>query len=367
MNPCQRRGGVAQDRAARLSARGVKEEWTRLVSDRAAGKLHAYVHIPFCARRCVYCHHHTQTLQRGALQAYCGRLLSQVRFYEDAFSRTPISSLFVGGGTPAVLSCRQIEAVFSCYMAAFPFRDDAVRTFEFTPGTVEAEKVRLLRQLGFSRVSMGVQTFGAATLQAMNRGDQSPRSVSRAADILHRAGFPHGFNLDLLAGFSGVEDALTSFESAARLEPSQITVNLLDRHPDGARKENLVRLHDDFIELAEKLPSLAADLGYGFRPVLGALRLLPTDPDWTFSRRGADGRLAPHMYGWRDTDDVRPLRRRNSVFAIGHSARSYLLGRAIIWEDTKAGNGFDPESCSYAVRRLPFLRCGRDIYSANFP
>jgi len=167
---------------------------------------------------------------RSAAQvdAYLVGLTARLRRAGDALRGLEVHSMALGGGTPTLLSERQLARLMEAFHSSFRLSRDAVATFELNPRGASARKLRLARELGFTRASMGVQTFDPSLLRSVDRGYQDRALVARAVAAVRAAGFPDGFNIDLLAGLAGQgpRDLCDSFAAAARFAPAQIQVNL---------------------------------------------------------------------------------------------------------------------------------------------
>jgi oxygen-independent coproporphyrinogen-3 oxidase len=157
-----------------------------------------YVHIPFCERKCPYCDFNTYAGLQASFQdlvdALCGEL---ARWREPLAGRT-VATIFVGGGTPTVLTAAQLEQIFGAIHANFQIDADAEITCEANPGTVDREKFTVLRRLGVNRLSMGVQSFQPDELAFLGR-IHDVQDVYLAYDAARAAGFGN-INLDFIFG-----------------------------------------------------------------------------------------------------------------------------------------------------------------------
>ncbi len=209
-----------------------------------------YLHIPFCAARCGYCAFATWT-DRGHLQAQ----------YLDALQRDilrsalpPVTSVFVGGGTPTLVDAAALVEV----VRAIPTTAGAEVTIECNPDDVTLEMMRTYRAGGVNRVSLGVQSMVGHVLQSLER-THVPSNVVRAVTAIKQAGVPT-FNLDLIYGGAGesLADWRTTLEQAIDLGPTHISAYALTIEagtPLAAKPE----LHPDDDDLADKY-ELADDL-----------------------------------------------------------------------------------------------------------
>ena len=196
-----------------------------------------YVHVPFCRHRCDYCAFATWT-DRGHLEArYLAACRRQV--LEAAPDLPPVTSVFVGGGTPSLVAPEALLDV----LAAVPLAGGAEVTVECNPDDLDHERAAAYAAGGVTRLSIGVQSMVPEVLRTLGR-DHDPANVRRAAEAAHAAGLP--FNVDLLYGATGetLEQWATTLDEAIALEPAHVSAYALTveagtplaadpaRHPD---------------------------------------------------------------------------------------------------------------------------------------
>ncbi len=170
-----------------------------------------YVHVPFCATRCGYCDFNTYTsdeLGPGANRAeYAGTAIDELR--RAARTLGPdlptVSTVFVGGGTPTLLPAADLAAVLAEVHRLFPVAADVEVTTEANPETVDRGYLSALREAGFTRVSLGMQSAAEHVLAVLDRR-HTPGRAAQAARDARAAGFEH-VNLDLIYGTPGESDA----------------------------------------------------------------------------------------------------------------------------------------------------------------
>ncbi|MFO7725517.1 MAG: radical SAM family heme chaperone HemW [Oceanipulchritudo sp.] len=161
-------------------------------------KLGLYVHVPFCARSCDFCQFYQEEPRRADLEAYLEGM-------ERALAREdlpgPLETVFWGGGTPGLLPARDLARLGEGVLRANGDRVPREWTVEMAPATVKADKLRVLRDLGVNRISIGVQSFDERLLGALGR-IHSREQVRKAMDLLHAAEMP-AFNIDLIFAIPG--------------------------------------------------------------------------------------------------------------------------------------------------------------------
>ena len=170
-----------------------------------------YVHVPFCATRCGYCDFNTYTsdeLGPGANRAeYAGTAIAELRRAAETLGPDlpMVSTVFVGGGTPTLLPADDLAAVLEAVRELFPVADDVEVTTEANPESVTPASLARLRKVGFTRVSLGMQSAAEHVLAVLDRKHTPGRAVE-AAHEARAAGFEH-VNLDLIYGAPGETDA----------------------------------------------------------------------------------------------------------------------------------------------------------------
>ena len=157
-----------------------------------------YIHIPFCRAKCNYCAFVSQVGNEELQQAYVAALCREITAAGGDFSAFTVDSLFFGGGTPTVLSVEQLAQILQTLRKNFVLSADVEINIEANPGTVSLTPLKLLRQQGFNRLSLGVQSFDDTVLTAvgrMHRADEAKNAFKQA----RQAGFDN-IGLDLIYG-----------------------------------------------------------------------------------------------------------------------------------------------------------------------
>lgn len=186
-----------------------------------------YVHVPFCRKRCRFCYFKVYTETPAAeVRSYVEALGQEAALYAArAFvgGRRP-GFVYFGGGTPSYLSGDQLRELFATVRAVFPWGDEAEVTFECEPGTLRQAKVDALRELGVTRLSLGVESFTDALLELNGRA-HGERHIEPAYQMCRDAGFPQ-INIDLIAGMIGETEESWAFNLQRLLElrPDSVTI-----------------------------------------------------------------------------------------------------------------------------------------------
>jgi oxygen-independent coproporphyrinogen III oxidase len=186
-----------------------------------------YLHIPFCRKRCKFCYFRVYTDQNAkAIERYVEALAREVELLSQSpvIAGRPLRFVYFGGGTPSYLGARQLRSLYERLHASVSWDDAREVTFECEPGTLSLEKVRTLKEIGVTRVSLGVENFSDTVLEVNGRAHLSPE-VGRAYDWIREVGFPQ-VNIDLIAGMIGETDENWSacIERAREMAPDNITI-----------------------------------------------------------------------------------------------------------------------------------------------
>lgn len=187
-----------------------------------------YIHIPFCVQKCLYCDFPSVA---GAVErqgaAYVAALVRQVQVWRRRFPAFQPETVFIGGGTPSLLSAGQLGALVAALAAAGWWQSAAERTIEANPGTVALDKLQAMHGLGLNRISFGVQSFSDTLLQEIGRLHTAAAAVE-AVELAAQAGFRR-INLDLMYGLPGqtLDDWSDTLARAVRLPVDHLSAYAL--------------------------------------------------------------------------------------------------------------------------------------------
>ena len=205
-----------------------------------SGPLSVYVHLPFCAELCLFCGCNMIVSSSGSrIDSYLDALEREFDFVgASGIGKRPVRQYHWGGGTPTQLDLAQIERVQRCFSKHFHFSDDAEVGIEVDPRVTTREQVRLLAQLGFNRISMGVQDFDPAVQVAIKR-EQSEAQTRAIVEAARERGMG-SVNIDLMYGLPHQTEAgfADTVERVLRIRPERVAlfhyahVPWLKRHQD---------------------------------------------------------------------------------------------------------------------------------------
>jgi len=190
-----------------------------------------YVHVPFCLTRCGYCDFNAYEGLGHLADRYVDGLRAEAELARGEWEGEPFVSVFLGGGTPTTLEPARLASLLAHLRSRFELAPDPEVTIEANPDTVDEPKLAALREAGFSRLSMGAQSFDEGVLVALERV-HSPQSVRRAYAAARAAGHDN-VNLDLIYGANGetLESWRRTVEEAIELGPEHVSAYALTIEP----------------------------------------------------------------------------------------------------------------------------------------
>jgi len=230
-----------------------------------------YVHVPFCDGKCHYCAFYSVSYSRDLGEAWLAAVEKELAQALDRYGALPLTSIFMGGGTPTVLPCDQLERLLIIVKSSI--KGSGLRVLEWTseanPGSLSIDKLTLMKAFGVNRISLGVQAMEDQVLRQLGRR-HSVADIHAAVNAIKSSGITN-WGLDLIACVPGVsEDAWRkTLDAALRLEPRHISVYALTRE-EGTRlnsdyESGMVRLLDDDnqLRMLEVAESTLGAAGFG--------------------------------------------------------------------------------------------------------
>ena len=195
--------------------------------------LAAYVHIPWCVRKCPYCDFNSHTFDSGLPETeYVDALIADLD--DDLIHNhgRELGSIFFGGGTPSLFSAASLARLLEAMQQRLNFAPDIEITLEANPGTFEQAKFKDYRLAGINRLSIGIQSFNPTHLKALGR-IHDDREALAAVDMARCAGFDN-LNLDLMHGLPGqsLQQARADIDQAIALAPEHLSWYQLTLEPN---------------------------------------------------------------------------------------------------------------------------------------
>ncbi len=155
-----------------------------------------YIHIPFCKKACHYCNFHFST-QTNNIDGFIEALMIEINLRKD-YLKSPIQTIYFGGGTPSLLSFSQLKTITDAIRAQYVVNDFIECTLEANPDDITEEQLQHWKQLGINRLSIGIQSFQKDALKWMNRAHEVEQS-HKAIEAAQKAGFEN-ISIDLIYG-----------------------------------------------------------------------------------------------------------------------------------------------------------------------
>jgi oxygen-independent coproporphyrinogen-3 oxidase len=186
-----------------------------------------YLHIPFCRKRCHFCYFRVYT-QKSAQEVadYLDLLVREWELYaaRPALRGRALDFVYFGGGTPSFLSTVQLRGLVDRLTAITPWTETEEITFECEPGTLTESKLKAIRDMGVTRLSLGIENFDDRILELNGRAHRSPE-IGRSYETARGLGFPQ-INLDLIAGMLGEteENWQACIEKTLAMQPDSVTI-----------------------------------------------------------------------------------------------------------------------------------------------
>ena len=184
-----------------------------------------YIHIPFCARKCVYCDFLSAPETDAVMKSYFDALKREIRLTaQEAAGDGAFASVFFGGGTPGLPPAEQIADVLAELKENFTITQDAEITLETNPGLIDERKLAIYRETGVNRLSMGAQSMNDRELALLGR-IHTKRQIEEGVALARKAGFSN-INLDLMEALPGQTPAQLkrNLETLTALAPEHISV-----------------------------------------------------------------------------------------------------------------------------------------------
>ena len=189
-----------------------------------------YIHYPWCVKKCPYCdfNSHDGEIQSGYIKALLKDLDNDLQYLQNRY----IHSIFIGGGTPSLMSINDAKELFNGLKMRLPISKDIEITLEVNPGTFEIEKFANFREVGINRLSIGVQSFNNDQLKFLGRihsGEEAVNAIYEAKKV----GFDN-INIDLMYGLKNqnIQESKEDLLKAINLSPSHISFYQLTLEPN---------------------------------------------------------------------------------------------------------------------------------------
>lgn len=180
-----------------------------------------YIHIPFCLKKCLYCDFYsTENVSPEYLDQYIDALLAELSLYSD--SLISIKTIYIGGGTPSLLGPEQLKRLLSGIMKKIDLNRIKEFSIECNPGTVNREKLRIMKDAGIKRLSLGIQSFAQKELDILGRSHTTSDALS-AIELVCSMSFD--LSVDLIYGIpsQSIDSWIKNLSEAVRFSPAHIS------------------------------------------------------------------------------------------------------------------------------------------------
>lgn len=302
-----------------------------------------YLHLPFCRDRCTYCSFVT-TRDESLQPATVARLAAQARSWGEALGRPKVDTLYLGGGTPSLMSLEELGALTAAVHESFDLSILAEATLEANPGTVDLAWLQGARQLGWDRISLGVQALDDGLLRRLGRIHDGAAALA-ALELARQAGFQRRSG-DLMVGIPG-QDLSKVLDDARRMVATgleHMSIYLLDLDKNCPLKAEV-----DAGRLALPSEDDVATIFEALQVELPRLGLAPYEIS-NYAREGAESRHNSRYW------------ERRPYLGIGPSAASHLgdfrwteEGNIPAWADGRASAEVQELDAAEALAEIPLL------------
>lgn len=185
--------------------------------------LELYLHIPFCVKKCNYCDFFSASGTPKEQADYVSAMIQEIQSYQELSGEYEVQTIFLGGGTPSLLTPEQIEKIFTTIYHIFSVNENAVITMEMNPGTVDIEKLHAMKAAGVNRLSIGLQSAQNEELKMLGR-IHTFEEFLETWKLVEQAGFKNR-NIDLMSALPGqtIESYEDTLSKVLALEPEHIS------------------------------------------------------------------------------------------------------------------------------------------------
>lgn len=183
-----------------------------------------YLHVPFCMKKCKYCDFLSWAGSEEEQETYVQGLLKEIESYREFAKGYKVSTVFLGGGTPSILSGEQIERILGAVSDVFMMDKHAEITLEMNPGTVTEEKLRSYKKAGINRLSIGLQSVKNENLKLLGR-IHTYEEFLQSYELARQEGFKN-ISVDLISSLPGqtLESWKEELQEIVRLNPEHVSV-----------------------------------------------------------------------------------------------------------------------------------------------
>ncbi|MGL6070564.1 radical SAM family heme chaperone HemW [Craterilacuibacter sp.] len=343
--------------------------------------LSLYIHFPWCVRKCPYCDFNSHEVKNGFDEmGYIAALLADLESTLPQVWGRPVTTIFMGGGTPSLFSAEAMDALLCGIRARVRLHPDAEITMEANPGTFESERFKAYRAAGINRLSIGIQSFDAGFLQGLGRihnGDEARRAVEIALSHFDNV------NLDLMYALPGqtLAQALADIDTALSYGITHLSAYHLTIEPNTLfARYTPANLPDDerSADMQEAIEDRLAAAGFEHYETSAFARpgrqCRHNQNYWRFGDyigigAGAHGKISSHAGVMREARFKQPAAYLKAVAAGAPVQESHKVGRRdlpfeFMLNALRLTGGFD-ETLFAARTGLPLVSIARELAQAE--
>jgi len=210
----------------RVDEQSIKEGWLRLIKNNNISNYGLYVHIPFCKTRCTYCRYFSIELKESSMvDDYLDYLEIEAKIFRKIFKNTKLRTVYIGGGTPSLLTSTQLRRFFKIIYNHFELSHCIQICFEGNPDFLDLKKIKILKLFGVNRLTIGVQSLDPKVIKAVNRY-QSSDSFLKCYKAARKAKIKN-INIDVMIGLPSqtISSVVETLNSVIKLKPEMIHVH----------------------------------------------------------------------------------------------------------------------------------------------
>lgn len=190
-------------------------------------ELGIYIHIPFCMKKCYYCDFISYENKLDLQEAYIKKIVEEIRQNNDIIKNKNVTTIYIGGGTPSTIKAEYIKLVLEeiyNILGNNNNRENIEITIEVNPGTITEEKMKIYKESGINRISIGLQSINDTILKTIGRIHNYEQFL-KTYDIAKKEGFSN-VNIDLMLGLPNqtIDDLKKSLKEVTKLKPTHISV-----------------------------------------------------------------------------------------------------------------------------------------------
>lgn len=316
-----------------FTRQNIAELWKKYIIDIKSNKIYKnlgiFIKIPFCQSKCFYCQCFSKVENNpNILEKYVNYLIREISYYQSLLKSIKIDTIYFGGGTPSILSTKQLDKLFSILKSNFNLESNYQINFEATPYSLTEEKIKLLKKYNVNRLTLGVQSMDDKVLKLNKREVQNKEMVKQIIKLVKKYQFK-SLNIDLIGGLYGqtYDSFLRSLKEIIKLGPEMIHI-----YPFSASEETLYSKSGKFLS--------ASQLANRHKMIEDGNKLI-IKSGYNEIQNDSYGRSLKD----RNKQEADNIEANASILALGSNARGHIFGQLIYenydWQDNNYARGVE--------------------------